>query len=62
MKQIELKKLPVGEFFRLRDNDNASLWIRDEYNRSTRKFAAYKADNVNCWSEFSGSRVVYVED
>lgn len=34
---------------------------RDEYNRSSKKFEAYKYDNVNYWSEFKGSRLVYVD-
>lgn len=51
----------LGEFFRLANSESAPVWVRDEYNRSSRKFEAYKYDDVNNWSEFNGSRLVYVD-
>ena len=61
MRQIELRKVKQGEFFRLTESETAPVWIRDDYNRSSKKYEAYKYDNVNYWSEFRGTRLVYVD-
>lgn len=61
MRQIEMRRVKRGEFFRLANSESAPVWVRDEYNRSSKKFEAYKYDNVNYWSEFKGSRLVYVD-
>ena len=61
MKKTELRKVRVGEFFRLAESEKAPVWVRDEYNRSSRKYEAYNYDNVNHWSEFGGTRKVYVD-
>lgn len=61
MKQTELRRVKHGDFFRLSSSESAPIWVRDEYNRSTKKYEAHKCDNVNYWSEFKGSRLVYVD-
>ena len=61
MRQIEMRRVKRGEFFRLANSESAPVWVRDEYNRSSKKFEAYKYDNVNYWGEFKGSRLVYVD-
>lgn len=61
MKKTELRRVRVGEFFRLSESESAPVWVRDEYNRSSRKYEAYKYDNVNHWGEFKGTRLVYVD-
>lgn len=61
MKRIELRKVKQGTFFRLTESATAPVWVRDEYNRRDKKFEAYKYDNVYHWSEFSASRMVYVD-
>lgn len=61
MRQTEMRRVNRGEFFRLANSESAPVWVRDDYNRSSKKFEAYKYDNVNYWSEFKGSRLVYVD-
>lgn len=62
MKQIELRKVALGECFRLSDNDNAAIWVRDEYDRSSKEFGCHKFFFTNVFRSFKGSRLVYVED
>ena len=59
MQKIELRKLGRGDLFRLAGNDDAPVWVRDEYDRSERKYLCYKWDDVNHWSYMRSSRGVY---
>lgn len=61
MKQTELRKVRQEEYFRFSNSESAPLWIRGEYDRSDKKFECYKYDNVNHWTEFKGTRLVYVD-
>lgn len=61
MRKTELRNVKRGDFFRLTESETAPVWIRDDYNRSTRKYEAYKYDDVNHWGEFKGARLVYVD-
>ncbi len=62
MKKIELRKLHKGDYFHLYDDDNSPLWIRDTYDRFSKRYNVYKSCNVNSWSLRNGSLFVYVED
>lgn len=59
MQKIELRKIGRGDMFRLAGNDDAPVWVRDEYDRSERKFLCYKYDDVNHWSYMRSARGVY---
>lgn len=59
MQKIELRKLGRGGLFRLAGNDDAPVWVRDEYDMSERKYLCYKWDDVNHWSYMRSSRGVY---
>ena len=61
MKQTELRNVKHGDFFRLSNSEIAPVWVRGDYNRASKKFEAYKYDNVNYWNEFRGSRIVFVD-
>lgn len=61
MKQTILKNVKRGDFFRLTNSTTAPVWVRGEYNRSSKKFEAYKYYDVNYWNEFRGTRIVYVD-
>lgn len=61
MTKTELRNVRRGEFFRLANSESAPVWVRDDYNRSTKKFEAHKYDNMGTWVNFSGSRAVYVD-
>lgn len=59
MQKIELRKLGRGDLFRLAGNDDAPVWVRDEYDRSERKYLCYKWDDVNHWTYMRSARGVY---
>ena len=59
MQKIELRKLGRGDLFRLAGNDDAPVWVRDEYDRSERKYLCYKWDDVNNWAYMRSARGVY---
>lgn len=59
MEKRKIKELASEEFFRLSESETAPVWVRGEYNRSTRKYECYKYEDVNTWSEFNGSRMVF---
>lgn len=61
MKQTILRNVKRGDFFRLTNSETAPVWVRGEYNRSSRKYECCKFDDANHWNEFSGSRVVYFD-
>ena len=59
MQKIELRKLGRCDLFRLAGNDDAPVWVRDEYDRSERKYLCYKWDDVNHWTYMRSVRAVY---
>ena len=59
MQKIELRKLVRGDLYRLAGNDDAPVWVRDEYDRSERKYLCYKWDDVNHWAYMRSARGVY---
>lgn len=59
MQKIELRKLGRGDLFRLAGNDDSPVWVRDEYDRSERKYLCYKWDDVNHWTYMRSVRAVY---
>lgn len=59
MQKIELRKLGRGGLFRLAGKDDAPVWVRDEYDRSERKYLCYKWDDVNHWTYMRSARGVY---
>ena len=61
MKQTELRNVKHGDFFRLANSETAPVWVRGDYNRDSKKFEAYKYNDVSYWNEFRGSRIVFVD-
>ena len=59
MQKIELRKLGRGGLFRLACNEDAPVWVRDEYDMSERKYLCYKWDDVNHWAYMRSARGVY---
>lgn len=56
-----LKDLKKGDFFRLTASDTAPVWMRSDYERSSKKFSCYKYDNYNHENFFSGNKRVFTE-
>lgn len=59
MQKIELRNLGRGDLFRIAGNEDAPVWVRDEYDRSERKYLCYKWDDVNHWTYMRSVRAVY---
>ena len=59
MQKIELRRLCRGDLFSLAGNDDAPVWVRDEYDRSEKKYLCYKWDDVNHWTYMRSVRGVY---
>ena len=65
VEQTLLKNIPNGEFFTLRKPDGdepnwTSVWVKGDYDRSSRTYDCYKWSDVNWVSEMKGTRKVWV--
>ena len=60
MRQVELKSISKGEFFRLTETAKAT-YVRDEYNREDKKFECYKYEDVNAFRSLKGSKKVFID-
>lgn len=60
MIQISIKNLKKGEFFRLKNDENAPLWVRSEYNRTDKKYESYKYDDTNHFIYCKSDRKVFI--
>lgn len=62
MKPVQLSSVKRGDFVRLRCDENAPLWIRSDYERSSKKYSLTSYNDC-CRELFrKGSSIVYVED
>lgn len=58
---VELKTLKNGDFFKLNNKENATIYVKGEYDRSSKKYSCYKYYDVNDERFFNGSKKVFVE-
>lgn len=57
MKRInELKK---GDFFKL--HENGCVYVRSDYDRSSKKYECYKFDDINSYHQFKGNKEVITD-
>lgn len=68
MKKKRIKYLKRGEFFCLREYDDSTtevksslVWVRGNYDSSSKKYYCYKFDDVCHGNFLRGDRVVYSE-
>lgn len=57
-----VKDLKKGEWFTIKPIAyplDRQVYIRDEYDRSSRKFACGRCDDISYFREFKGDRIVY---
>ena len=54
-----IKDLKRGDYFRIADTANAPIWVRCDYNRSTKKYECYRYTDINHFAEFKGNKKVY---
>ena len=57
-KMYSLKDLPIGEVFKLKP-DAKRVYVRDEYDRSEKKYCCYAWDDVNYSRMIDGKKQVF---
>lgn len=62
MKQVTIKEVKKGDFFYLKNDNTAPLWVRGSYSANGRVYSCYKYDDVNHEILAKGTRKVYIED
>lgn len=60
MKQTNIKKVKIGEFFRLENSENSPLWKRSEYCQPYKKFICYKKDDVSQFLMLESCKIVFI--
>ena len=64
MQAIKIKDLKKGTFFTLKNYGEyppeSRVYIRGDYERSSKKYSCYKSEDYNHESFFNGSRIVFV--
>jgi hypothetical protein len=60
MAKKQLRQIKLGEFFKLHDSKDASVWVRDEYDRTCKRYLVHKFDDVNHFSAKKGTLEVFV--
>lgn len=53
-----VKELKIGEFFKLKE-DSKRVYIRDEYDRSEKKYCCTAFDDICVCRMFKGDKKVY---
>lgn len=61
MKEITIRELKKGEFFRLSASESAPVWVKGYYIASEKKYEAYKYEDTNRETFLKGNRKVFVE-
>lgn len=64
MKAVKLSTLKKGDYFTLKPIEVPAIYqvyIRDEYDRSLRKYDCYKYSDVCQCRSFKGDKIVYVD-
>ena len=56
-----IKNLKKGEYFRLKDSGTATVQVRGEYERSSKKYSCCRFDDMSAERFFSGDKQVYVD-
>lgn len=61
MRKTTIKQIKKGELFKLKDTESAPIWVRGDYDRSSKKYSIYRYDDV-CHERFAkGDKEVFVE-
>lgn len=64
VKAVKLKDLKKGEWFTLKpieEPKESQVYIRDEYDRSEKRFCCGKFSDISAWRLFKGDKVVYTD-
>lgn len=63
MQKIKIKDLPKGEYFTLNPLEfpkDSQVWVKGEYERSTKKYSTHKWSDVNHEVLRKGDKEVYI--
>ena len=61
---MTIKELKKGDFFTLKPIENpkeSQVYIRGDYDRSTKKYFCGRFDDISYEKEFKGDKVVYTD-
>lgn len=61
MKEVQLKTLERGDFFKLKPTETSPVWVKGEYIRQVGKYSTYKFDNINHELLLKGKKFVYID-
>ena len=70
MKTVLLKNVRKGEFFTLTNNVKHNedgevlskyVYVRNDYDRESKKYEVYKFDDVNDYRFMNGTRIVWID-
>lgn len=68
MRKTTIKDLKKGEYFYIRQYDDSTtdvkssvVWVKGEYERSSKTYSCYKFDDVNHERFFKASKVVFTD-
>ena len=61
MRKTTIKQLKKGSLFKLKDTESAPIWVRGDYDRSSKKYSTYKYHNVFHKRFVKGDTEVFVE-
>lgn len=59
---VPLKSLKKGDWFTIKPigyPDDNQVYIKDEYDRSSKKYCCGRRDDISYWREFKGDKLVY---
>lgn len=66
IQRVPLRELPLGELFtlnepsELEDVNERKVWVRSDYDRTSKKYLCYKWADVNHETAMRGERLVWV--
>lgn len=63
MEKTTLNKVKKGDYFTLKPIENPlenQVYIRDDYDRETKKYSYYKFSDINRFGEKKGTTTVYI--
>lgn len=63
-KMAKIKDVPKGEYITLKpiaEPKESQVWVRDEYDRSERKYLIYKFADIGVSRLIAGDREVYTD-
>ena len=56
-----LKNVKKGDLFRLKDTENAPVWVKGEYVRSEKAYECWKYEDCMNFALFRGKKMVHTE-